>query len=116
MGAATQHGPTFSAAVSLAPLVPSRVNNGEDCGLECGRQFTPGSDYLRQLAPVVALNLCAWLCIVLFTTNRNRLMFRRLWVLRGRFESLRSLHLLPQALTKVTPEVTTESYQKTTRV
>jgi len=31
--------------VSLAPLVRGRVDNGEDCRLECGGQFSPGSDY-----------------------------------------------------------------------
>jgi hypothetical protein len=46
--------------------------------LERGRQFTPGSDYLRQVAPVIAGNLCAWLCIAPFTIIRNRLIFSRL--------------------------------------
>jgi hypothetical protein len=34
---------------SLAPLVRSRVNNGEDCGLERSGKPIPGSDCLRQI-------------------------------------------------------------------
>ena len=34
---------------SLAPLVRSRINNGEDCGLERSGKPAPGSDYLRQV-------------------------------------------------------------------
>jgi len=57
----------YFAAVPLwfhwPPLVRGRVGNGDDCGLECGGQISPGIDYTRQAASIIALNLRVLLLI-----------------------------------------------------
>jgi hypothetical protein len=75
----------------MAPLFPGSIDNGENCSLEERRKISPCVDYLRQVASILALNLCAYLCIGPFTILCSMFIFSGLRILCGEFESLRSL-------------------------
>jgi hypothetical protein len=70
-----------------------RIDNGEDSRFECGRQFNPCLDYLRQVTSIFALNLCAWLCIGPVGILCNGLTLNGLRMFCGRFDSLHPLRL-----------------------
>ncbi len=70
------------------------MDNRQNRRLERGRQSRPCLDYVRQIAPIIALSLCAYLCIGRFRILWKLLIYRSLRSLRGRFDSLHPLQCL----------------------